>query len=918
MSRGKQFCTYPCALTQYLAWDGSCLGTCDYPLTTRNTDANLYCDYPCLPTEYLYWDGTCSSSCRTLLNVRTQSTIKPRQFCEYLGATTSYLYWNGTYLSSCNFPLTTVVFKQRNFCTYPCASTEILFWNGTCLPLANCASPFLIRNEPGAKFCDFPACPTTNHFYYWDGSCATSCPDPLTQVVVGGTYPRYICSFGCATGEYLYWNRSCLSTCGSGNHFTTSPMKGRLLCHFPCNQVQYLYYDGTCKENCLIPLRPRYEAENNYCDYPCLTSEYLYWNGSCLSSCDSPLRITHGSLSEQYCTRPCDDPLEYYYVETGLCQEECDESSRLQTNDYLVCLPPNAIIPPTGFMDLLLTASAKPGEVSFLSINKLSGYIRFMDIQAPPRLSQFMYSKGRTVITWNVGIKMPEDLRTDFPQTILPKVFTMNAMASSFTVNFWSGLIMLAVFVLLACAFKALEMSVYKMGHEFVEASCTKLRQLAMFNMCFMLLGYYADDVVLFAYLDISTLSFSKSEATVNLLIAVFMLVLVIGFFLLGMVVIHLFRSIITKVHVNESYRPVEAFNRKWQSCSIFYREFKGKYILQQAFYLIYVCRMILAMIFTIVCKDHPALQSAIQLTLTCMILGLLFILRPLRRRMNHIQLLCYEVGVFVISFSSLLLSLVKPTGSLKNSEFRTFLGDIVILGNVYLNVAALVFLVIKLSLEIWRIYLSRGKTNEGGAWVRLLVILFQQGAFGFEELLELPPPPLSALKVQAAKLPDPFDLSTNSPKPRYLKHKASRVFPESEFSPGSHIFTENGKSPQFSAHEDSPLSRAQLRRKTLDKFRNQRRVGGTIILGDMHPENEIMNLEEAERDYRNPSSPGNSFRLEPTATHDNFNQDKNSPPRSMDATHESGFSVVMGQRPPRGSAARSRSPGGRSTAGDL
>jgi len=887
--RGKQLCNNPCGITQYLWWDGTCSGSCDFPRTAKLIDSNLYCDYPCLPTEFLYWDGSCDTYCRTLLSQRTESTVKPRKFCEYLGATTDYLYWDGIYRPTCPFPLTIETFKGRNFCKYLCDSTQILFWNGTCLPIANCASPLSTRSALGARYCEWN-CPSTALYLYWDGTCESYCNMPLTIEVLGGvSYPRGLCRFNCAPTEYLYWNSSCISTCGVGNYFTFTTIKTRRLCHFPCAQTEYLYYDGTCKENCVIPLTPRYEAENNYCDYPCLSSEYLYWNGTCISSCDGPLRRQNGAFGERYCLRPCNDILDYYNYETGLCQNDCEESSRLQTNDYLVCLPPNAIVPPSGFMDLMLTASAKPGDVSFLSVNKLSGYVRFMDIKAPGRLSQLIHSKGRTVVTWNVGIEMPDKLKSDFPQRILPFVFARNGMPSSFLINFWSSLIMLAVFVLLACACKVIELAVQNMGNESVEAVCTKFRQITMFNMCFVLLGYYTDDAVLYVYLDLSTLNFDKSEATVSLFMAGFVMILVVGFFGLGSFVICQFRSLRSRVHVNMSENPVHAFNRKWQSCSVFYRDSRREKILQQCFYMIYVLRMILAMLFTILCQKYPVLQAISQLLLTCVILGLIFVMDPFKRRINKIQMLCYEVGAFVINISSLLLASVKPTGSMTNSHFRTFNGDLIILGNVYLNVAALVFLIIKLGLEFWQIF--KGKTFEKGAWVRLFVILFQQGAFGFEELLEIKPPMVNSSPI---KISDPFDFSA---KPRYPKNKGSRIFPENDSPTSSNIMS--AESPVMAPTDSSPLTRAQKRHNTMNKLKNMKRAsGGTIIFGDLqnhHVENEVMTLDEAERNFQSSSSPGNSFRLEPSAvSRANLNQEE----RTMDATQESGFSVVMGRNP--------------------
>jgi len=150
---------------------------------------------------------------------------------------------------------------------------------------------------------------------------------------------------------------------------------------------------------------------------------------------------------------------------------------------------------------------------------------------------------------------------------------------------------------------------------------------------------------------------------------------------------------------------------------------------------------MVVPIFFITLTNKFPLAQTIFELIISISILTFIIWLQPLKKTINHVQLLCYEVGTIVIVLAALILASIKPsgTGDQPNSHVRTFLGDLIILGNVYLNITAVVFWVLKVCFEIKNLYtFYKGKySTERAPWVRLLVILLQQPAFGFEEMLE-------------------------------------------------------------------------------------------------------------------------------------------------------------------------------------
>jgi len=850
-SHGRQFCVYICDEADYLYWNGSCHSTCPFPLTTRIADGRQYCDYGCLPTEYLYWDGSCEITCGPYpLTIEIQGTLKPRQFCHYIGLTTDYLFWNASYLSSCPFPLTTVVYKSRNFCVYPCASGEILFWNATCLPVAECTNGLWTRAEPGALFCDYPCDPA--QFLYWDYVCDTSCPAPLIQSVVGGTYPRYYCNFGrCNLGEYLYWNSSCLTYCGPD--YTTTTVHSQSLCHFPCGFKEFLYYDGSCKVNCPLPYSPRYQAEMNYCDYPCLTTQYLYQNGSCLYSCDSPMYLSTGSYGERYCLPPCSDPLKYYDYTTKTCVSSCSSDAAIEDTSFLACLPV-VYTPPQGFMDLLLTASASPGDPSFISFHKLSQYIRYVDIDVPTRLEVFVYSQGKTIISWDLGFGIPDSI--EVTKRTLPPAFERHGMPSSFLVNMWSEIIFFGSIFVAACLLKILEKAAEIFEWTQLAPALGKLKTIFMFNFCFVLIGYYGDSIILYTCLDLISMNLESTTATVSLFVSIaflLMLVLVLG---LNVYVVYQYRKlrqyIIANPHAEEKYAE---FHDKWQSCLVFYREFRDDSWPQQLFYMIYVLRTAIPSLFIVVTSRVPLAQTIFEVVVSVLILAFIIWKQPLKRTINHVQLLCYEICTFIIALCALLLTVIKPSGTMGNSHVRTFIGDLIIIGNVFLNVTAVVFLVLKVCLEVRDLYIHyKGQySTEKAPWVRLLVILLQQPAFGFEEMLESNT--IDTLPAVLAKERQSLTVE----KAKAMEHRNSRrVFPApKEILPEFDIVREEEDketdlAPQNYAPSFEPLkigSPLELSRRTsnrsADRFKMTRRGAQPSL--QVHEE---IILEDPEENY--------------------------------------------------------------------
>jgi len=242
-----------------------------------------------------------------------------------------YLY-NGMCIAECALPATSSTDGCINSCTSPCSGTQFLYWDGSCQ--SSCPYPLhQILNSENIRKCIYPC--GTGEYLYWDGSCEKSCASPLSASTALGV--QY-CSFPCASSSmFLYWNASCFSTCDAP--LTQYFDKNREFCRYECSSSEYLNYDGTCVASCDSPLVSNTINSLKYCILPCPDISYfLYWNNTCQTSCFPPLQTyERGNLN--YCAPSCEE--DQFLLWNGTCIDSCPLPATMQSSYYgIMCILP--------------------------------------------------------------------------------------------------------------------------------------------------------------------------------------------------------------------------------------------------------------------------------------------------------------------------------------------------------------------------------------------------------------------------------------------------------------------------------------------------------------------------------------------------------------------------------------------------
>jgi len=162
-------------------------------------------------------------------------------------------------------------------------------------------------------------CTACNPGYSFDGTKCVQCASTCNQCSTSNTNQCLRCS----SSDYLYWNKSCLSSCPSPLVQNTSQENSKL-CSLPCGSSTYLYQNGTCASTCDTSAGFKIFTEGDlwYCNFTCSGGEFLYWNNSCIEACDNPLiQNTQGDIA-RYCELPCG--LSSYFYQNGTCASTCE------------------------------------------------------------------------------------------------------------------------------------------------------------------------------------------------------------------------------------------------------------------------------------------------------------------------------------------------------------------------------------------------------------------------------------------------------------------------------------------------------------------------------------------------------------------------------------------------------------------
>jgi len=533
-------------------------------------------------------------------------------------------------------------------------------------------------------------------------------------------------------------------------------------CDFPCNsQTDFLYWNGTCSPFCLNPLTRVVQGSGvnlrHFCVWGCpSTIDFLYWNGSCVGSCSYPL-IQKFEGGRQFCLPPCNSIFQYYDTDTQTCKNNCPYPYTIDNNhSYTRCNPPILIVDTTGwFARHILTAPVESGTVTLIMLTKMLEYVRYLDMRMPSRLLRLAVSQGRSIVSHKIGWSMPSSIEKNFPRDMLPGVFQRHNMPSSFLVNYWHILTSILIIIFAVIIISILEKVAKAYYYPICQSIFEALRFVTRWSALIIVFGTNIDELILYSYLQFKTFSYSSWSDYTTLSLIICLIVIVLALIpLIGGIFLLVFKTQKSE-NLAERLKSGSSFSQfilKWQDLNILFQGFKTNFFINRLFYLLYLLRIAAPMFIVCILHEYPTIITIAQTGISLATFTFIVAMRPLKSRINHIQLVIVELAVFAMNIIILIMKIIDNS-DVYGADGMIFLGDLFIILNILLNFTILVFLVLKFMMKARDIarYLKEKPSTRFGIWLETLSVPLQQSGMGFEEI-----PSITVNPTLPSKAPKP------------------------------------------------------------------------------------------------------------------------------------------------------------------
>ena len=360
-------------------------------------------------------------------------------------------------------------------------------------------------------------------------------------------------------------------------------------------------------------------------------------------------------------------------------------------------------------------------------------YARYLATYLPPRLEKLLDHSPSNLFPINSQSTMPATLRNHFANSTIPSVFAKHNIHSNFLVNYWGEIITFFFLVILTLLLILFDKAQGQKKTFPRKAVFLQVTSLIKWNFPMVLLAFNVDYIILFTSLQVSSGHLSSSLNKVGLLFCLIFLLLCSA--LLAGIYYVVRHTLSVSLQANEDNVRV---NRLYASVYVFYGGYRRENKFTRYFYLIYIIRRALPSIIACTLYRSPVVQAMLYLIISVYMLVFVTYKRPLTRKTNHFQLIIQEVLNLLVNLSLVILVFLE-TDTLKYIRSIEILGDVVIVANCLLNFVAIIFLVIKLSIEAHKAWKLRRTENcfSSGVWISFISIYVQQAAFGFEEIAQ-------------------------------------------------------------------------------------------------------------------------------------------------------------------------------------
>jgi len=327
---------------------------------------------------------------------------------------------------------------------------------------------------------------------------------------------------------------------------------------------------------------------------------------------------------------------------------------------------------------------------SFISIGGLAAmlqYIRYLRINYPPKLRLLFLLLNSNPITLGLDIEMPYNIDDRLPNEPLPDIFELYELDSNFLLNYWDSLS--SILAILFGSLCLLLLKYFTQKYKRINAIIRKLLEVAQWNLPLIYLCGNLGSMEFFAVLELRS---NPHRLDISLLSFIICIVMV------SISIVVLLKTVYIAIDIRKilSQDPkISKHEAKWDHYHILWRNCKEDTLVRLAHMATFLTRS--AICNAIVAgPDGFPLTQAIVLALSSFFMCIYLIgIRPLKEKLDLIQLLANEILLFVVNICVLILAIMDKM-DLERQGFRVLLGDIIIKISSIFSTCALFFMIIQ------------------------------------------------------------------------------------------------------------------------------------------------------------------------------------------------------------------------------
>jgi len=624
------------------------------------------------------------------------TVILPSDVCQCRGNT----YWN-TASSNCQ-----TCHASCELCVGPteydcrkCVSTYS-FVQGKCIA---CDSSCLDCFGPNPNQC--LSCRTGSYFLHSDHTCRLTC-DPAVQKQNSNAQHNY-CETGCLGGLYFsHIHGGCIPSC-SPPMVSINSLAGALCLH-PCDDpTDYVFGDGSCSPSCNSPFTSTTTTDYKTCDSPCpLTTDYYYSDRKvCLTTCGGGYKIetVHGV---KFCVK-----------ETLYTEDDIEQGKKLgQALDTMGQV--------TG--GIMKAASAlnsyNPSAVFLRGLSKMLEYLKFIQINYPPKLRVLLLSQESDPASLNFDIDMPQNLQDEFEPRDLPTTFQFFDIEGNFLISYWRTLMTLIIILGVTLVWAFIVFSTKNSPK--VHLVFQRLYLAIKWNFLLIILCSTTGDIAFYTSLDLSTNRFNTAAAICSFLMCLF-----VNLALLYVLIKTLRISfILLKTPTDKLTLQQKKLLEPYQAL---YDSFDDKTFAKLGFLFFFMCRIYFFNIIIVVLHNFEILQCMLIIVLTIIMLAYIVLKRPFKSTFDMICLALNEVIILIIDICVFILAIMDSDGenySDNQEKARDNIQEIIIGCNLAFTSFTLFVVCIqllKMAIEVYKtIRTCRSKGVSSFVEIFLIIIL--------------------------------------------------------------------------------------------------------------------------------------------------------------------------------------------------